>query len=203
MKRLFDEVGVHYQDMSLAHQIRCPFHDDVHASARFYPGQNGGSGSFYCWACDMGGDVIWFFQQWFQEDSLLNALRMIEEMFDLKVSAEDHELNFYKARAKFEGDKSELTAKHVDLVEVTIAGQLRNSDPRPLRLRLFDGTVPRTPETYRLAVAVWKSFDNVVSEVAQLPYSDAVQRLQEWEAIQRQEISKWQERKVGELKPEQ
>lgn len=205
MKQFFDEVGIRYQDISLPHQIKCPFHDDVHASARFYPSQNDGSGSFYCWACDMGGDLIWFVKQWHQYDSLIAALEEIERMFDLKFTQDDTLKQFYQAKARFESpaDNMKLVLKHLDLLEISYAGALRNRDPSPSRPAMFDGSFPRTDETFGMVLEFWRNFDEVCRETAQLNYFDAVERLDEWERDYRQEILRWLADKDGGLKPAQ
>lgn len=204
LKAVFDEFGIRYQDMSLPHQIQCPFHDDIHASARFYPAQNEGSGSFYCWACDMGGDVIWFVRQWFQLDSLLSTLAHIEKMFDLKVTDDDRLLQFFKAKSRFDhSSESDLVLKHVKLVEVGLAGRLKSDDPNSIRLRLFDEAFPRSAEAFRFVISIWRSFDEVCEEAAQLTYSEAVQLIDEWELSARQEIRKWQEEPDGASRLEQ
>lgn len=205
LKQYFDEVGVRYQDISIPHQIRCPFHDDLHASARFYPSQNDGSGSFFCWACDMGGDLIWFVKEWNQFDSVIFTLENIERMFDLKFTQADTLKQFYLAKARFESpaDGQKLLLKHLDLLEVSYAGALRLKDPAPSRPLLFPPSFPRTPDSFQFVLDLWRSFDSISREVAQLDYFEAVERLDEWEGTHRQEIQKWLEDKVGDSKLEQ
>lgn len=195
MKQLFDEYGIHYQDISLAHQVNCPFHDDIHASARFYPGQNGGSGSFFCWACDMGGDIIWFVKEWHQYDSLLHTLADIETTFGLQRTTDDVVTDFYRARSAFETKKTggKLVEAQIVLAEVSAAGRLRGTDPSPTETPVLEGIL-RTLDSFLVTKESWSTFDELFTP--SLEYKEAVELSRMWLDSFRSDLLTWQEEKV-------
>ncbi len=202
MNQVFDEYGIHHQNISIPHQVNCPFHDDIHASARFFPSQNNGSGSFHCWACDMGGDIIWFVKEWHQYDSLLLTLSDIETTFGLQRTTDDVVADFYKARSSFDkrDESPKLTEAHFKLVEVQAVGRLKDTDPSPPASALLK-SLSRTPETLTRLLKLWAEFDKLVD--FSLPYDQAVELTDAWLERFNQEIEQWRVAEDTESKQEQ
>ena len=53
--------------------VKCPFHDDTHASM----GVNREHGGYKCHACGAGGDLIGFYMQWYSV-SFIDACRALK-----------------------------------------------------------------------------------------------------------------------------
>ena len=62
--------------------MRCPFHNDVHASCVVYPGKRG----FYCFGCHQGGSVIDFTAMLYGL-SPVEAVRKLDADFDLGLGS--------------------------------------------------------------------------------------------------------------------
>jgi hypothetical protein len=76
-------------------QVHCPFHNDVHPSAKLFVSQD----TFWCWVCIKGGDVIWVVQEtlgltWPQ------AVDWLTETFT--IPAASYEDRFRRAQTKAE-----------------------------------------------------------------------------------------------------
>ncbi len=189
MTDVFDDFSVSYQKMSLPHQVRCPFHDDIHASARFFPEQNNGSGSFFCWACDMGGDVVWLVQELYQLENSVEACRKIEEQYNLEHSGNDTVEAFYRASHILENaeDESDLIAEHLKLFEVKLVGSTYESDidHRGFFFEIRQDEI--IPEHLPTLIAFWHKFDSMVEDLGSMTYQEVGISFDEW----RETLSRW------------
>lgn len=188
MRDLFDHLGLHYQDISIPHQIRCPFHGaDIHASARFFPMQNEGSGSFWCWACNNGGDLLWFTQEWYQLDNVVRACEKVEEEFNLARTQDDDVKEFYRDKHKFDAPRTdELKIEGLLLYfEVNATGRVHDDDPASfdepwlpaLRSKCSDELFPKFLD---VELVMWTEFDQLREELPKHPFSYAVSTLEAW-----------------------
>lgn len=187
LKEFFDHVGLSYQDITLPHQIRCPFHGiDSHASARFFPSQNNGSGSFWCWACNDGGDILWFCEAWYGLDHVVQACDKLEEEFNLTRTQDDVVKEFYRDKHRFEdaGSQEGLIEQLLLLFEVKACGKTHKKDPEytgwvePLR-----GQVRGTGfllAFHEVEQRMWLEFDGLAEQLSKGLYTWAVSSLEQW-----------------------
>lgn len=189
LKEFFDHVGISYQDISIPHQIRCPFHGiDSHASARFFPSQNGGSGSFWCWACNNGGDILWFAEQWYGLDHVVQACDKLEEEFNLARTQDDIVKEFYRDKHRFDdtGSHQSLIEQLLLLFEVKACGKTHKNDPE------FEGWIPLLRNQvineefglrfFDVERQMWLVFDSLLETLPKGMYPQAVSSLEEWES---------------------
>lgn len=212
LKALFDHVGISYQDISIPHQIRCPFHgDDIHASARFFPSQNDGSGSFWCWACNDGGDVLWFTQTWYGLDHVVQACTKLEEEFSLTYTQDDITKSFYRAKHKFDEpkDKKGLIESLLLYFEIQACGATYSKDPYTIDQGWLFHLRPLCPPEWReqfflTEKIMWVEFDELTEKLPKLPYTEAVQVLEEWRSRYKKLLQEfvWQVEKDGDTKQE-
>ncbi len=188
LKDVFDDYGVSYQNMDLPHQVRCPFHDDLHASARFFPQQNDGSGSFFCWACNMGGDVIWFVQEFNQLDNSVQSCRQIETDYGLQHTADDVVAAFYKASHLLKDVNDEdLVKEHIKLLEVKMAGATYKSDLE-LNGLFFEMRGKETDSvTLPTVIGFWMAFDSMSADSEGMTYQEVGKEFDKW----RDEFTRW------------
>lgn len=188
LKQFFDLVGVSYQDMNIAHQIRCPFHGtDIHASARFFPDQNNGSGSFWCWACNDGGDILWFVEQWYGLDNVVKACEKIEDLFALGHTQDDSVKEFYRHKHKFDEASTQVNLVNQLLLyfEVQACGRTHKKDPTPVDEGWLSDLRRACPSHFQtwfsdFSTAMWKQFDGFLEELPKGTYIDAVTVLEAW-----------------------
>lgn len=73
-RNFYSAYGFTLKGSSGWQMVKCPFHDDAHASM----GINRSHGGFKCHACGVSGDLIGFYMQYHQADfkSACNALNI-------------------------------------------------------------------------------------------------------------------------------
>ena len=69
----YSQFDITFQSGSGWQMVKCPFHDDTHASM----GVNREHGGYKCHACGAGGDRIGFYMQWYSV-SFIDACRALQ-----------------------------------------------------------------------------------------------------------------------------
>jgi len=83
--QVFEYYGLNWVSDS-THQIRCPFHGaDKSPSARFYED----SKRIFCFACNDGGDVVWFVRKRESHQSIRDTISFIGATFGIGLSEVD------------------------------------------------------------------------------------------------------------------
>ncbi|MDE6726635.1 MAG: DNA primase, partial [Oscillospiraceae bacterium] len=79
----------------------CPFHSEKTPSCHFYPG----NGSFYCFGCHVGGDVITFIMQ-IEHLDYINAVKFLAERAGMSLPDDTNDNSAQKRRRLYEMNKT-------------------------------------------------------------------------------------------------
>ena len=137
----------------------CPFHNEKTGSFTVYP-QNG---SFYCFGCGVGGDVITF-QMKVENIDYIEAVRMLADRCGLQMPEEGYDDSMHKLRMKiYEINRETARFFHSQLVSKSGEQALKYLTDRQLSM----GTIRR----FGLGFAP-DSWDSLYRHLRGLGYSD-------------------------------